>query len=140
MVSKPLPPQADRAARTRRTSSQVQTEIMPRWFRINGAVRYSGFSRAKLYELINRGEIKTAVVRSRPDKDRGIRLLDRYDIDRFVNAQIDHVAARLKREQQQLLEQRKQLSQEQNRIAHEEARLERELENLNSKPLWPPSE
>jgi hypothetical protein len=129
----PLPPQEDRPAKTRKTRSQIQTEIMPRWLRINGAVRYSGLSRAKIYELISRGEIKTAVVRSRPDNERGIRLLDRYDIDHFVNAQIDHAAARLRREQQQLLEQRKQLNQEQNRIAREEARLERELENLSPK-------
>jgi hypothetical protein len=103
---------------------------MPRWLRINGAVQYSGFGRAKLYELIAQGKIKTALVRATPDSQRGIRLLDRFDLDAYVNAQIDHAAHQLHREQQQLLERQEQLEVERKRLAEEHARLERELQNL----------
>jgi hypothetical protein len=103
---------------------------MPRWLRINGAVQYGGFSRAKLYGLIAQGKIKTALIKARPESAKGIRLLDRYDLDAFVNQQINHAAHRLRQEQQQLLEQQKQLEVEGKRLAQEYARLERELQNL----------
>jgi hypothetical protein len=123
-----LPTQA--AAKKRGGRPQIQTAITPRWLRINGAVQYSGFGRAKLYELIAQGKIKTALVRATPDSQRGIRLLDRFDLDAYVNAQIDHVAYQLRQKQQQLLDQQKQLDAEHKRLAQEHARIQRELESL----------
>jgi hypothetical protein len=134
MVRQQPPPLPAVAPKKRpRIRSQIQTEIMPRWLRINGAVQYSGFSRAKLYELIAQGKIKTALIKAQPDSAKGIRLLDRCDLDAFVNQQINHVAHQLRQEQLQLLEQQKQLEVEGRRLAQEHSRLERELQYLEPK-------
>src|SRR5258708_30430888 len=38
--------------------------LAPRWLRVPGAVKYSGLSRSKLYELLSDGRIRSICVRS----------------------------------------------------------------------------
>ena len=59
--------------------------LQPRWLRIPAAVSYSGISRAKLFILLADREIKSASIRSK-GKERGIRVVDRESIDRFLEA------------------------------------------------------
>ena len=58
--------------------------LNPRWLRIPSAVKYSGLSRSRLYELLAQGRIRSICLRSRRDAARGVRLVDRESIDRFM--------------------------------------------------------
>ena len=60
--------------------------LAPRWLRIPSAVRYSGLSRARLYELLTEGRIQSICLKSRKGADRGIRLVDKESIDSFMLA------------------------------------------------------
>jgi len=60
--------------------------LNPRWLRIPSAVKYSGLSRSRLYELLAKGRIGSICLRSRRDALRGVRLVDRESIDRFMES------------------------------------------------------
>jgi hypothetical protein len=60
--------------------------LNPRWLRIPAAVKYSGLSRSKLYELLSEGKIRSIRLKSNKGAERGIRLLDRESIDSFMLA------------------------------------------------------
>jgi hypothetical protein len=57
--------------------------LHPRWLRIPSAVRSSGLSRSRLYELIAEGTIKSICLKSHRDALRGVRLVDRESVDLF---------------------------------------------------------
>ena len=58
--------------------------LNPRWLRIPSAVKYSGRSRSRLYELLAQGRINSTCVKSHNDALRGVRLVDRESIDLFM--------------------------------------------------------
>jgi hypothetical protein len=60
--------------------------LNPRWLRIPSAVKYSGLSRSRLYELLAKGRIWSICLRSRRDALRGVRLVDRESIDLFMES------------------------------------------------------
>jgi hypothetical protein len=60
--------------------------LNPRWLRIPSAVKYSGLSRSRLYELLAQGRIRSICLRSRRDALRGVRLVDRESIDLFMDS------------------------------------------------------
>jgi len=60
--------------------------LNPRWLRIPSAVKYSGLSRSRLYELLAQGRIRSICLRSRRDALRGVRLVDRKSIDLFMES------------------------------------------------------
>jgi len=51
--------------------------LNPRWLRIPSAVKYSGLSRSRLYQLLTEGRIKSICLKSHNDALRGVRLVDR---------------------------------------------------------------
>ena len=55
--------------------------LNPRWLRIPSAVKYSGLSRSRLYELLAQGRIKSICLKSHHGALRGVRLVDRESID-----------------------------------------------------------
>jgi hypothetical protein len=61
-------------------------QLNPRWLRIPAAVKYSGLSRSRLYELLSEGRIKSVCVKSHKGAERGVRLLDRESVDSFMLA------------------------------------------------------
>src|SRR5215469_12978640 len=63
--------------------------LAPRWLRVPGAVKYSGLSRSKLYELLSNGSIRSICVRSQEGAQRGVRLIDRESIDSFMEGHAD---------------------------------------------------
>jgi hypothetical protein len=74
-------------------ASEIQNEIgnslinlPPRWLRIPAAVKYSGLSRSVLYKLLANGKIRSICLRSHKNTLRGVRLVDREAIDRFMLA------------------------------------------------------
>jgi hypothetical protein len=73
------------------TTSEIQAEVcqstielMPRWLRISNAVRYSGLSRAYIYERLADGRLKSICLKSKKNATRGIRLIDRLAIDALM--------------------------------------------------------
>ena len=60
--------------------------LNPRWLRIPSAVKYSGLSRSRLYELLAQGRIKSICLKSHNDALRGVRLVDRESIDLFMES------------------------------------------------------
>ena len=61
--------------------------LNPRWLRMPSAVKYSGLSRSRLYELLAQGRIKSICVKSHKQAERGVRLIDRESIDLFMESQ-----------------------------------------------------
>jgi predicted DNA-binding transcriptional regulator AlpA len=61
--------------------------LNPRWLRIPAAVKYSGLSRSRLYELLSDGKIRSICVKSQKWAQRGVRLIDRESIDLFMERQ-----------------------------------------------------
>jgi len=60
--------------------------LNPRWLRMPSAVKYSGLSRSRLYELLGQRRIKSICLKSRNDALRGVRLVDRESIDLFMES------------------------------------------------------
>jgi hypothetical protein len=58
--------------------------LNPRWLRIPSAVKYSGLSRSRLYELLAQGRIRSICLKAHRDALRGVRLVDRESIDLFM--------------------------------------------------------
>jgi hypothetical protein len=58
--------------------------LNPRWLRIPNAVKYSGLSRSRLYELLAQGRVRSICLNSHNKALRGVRLLDRESIDLFM--------------------------------------------------------
>ena len=68
--------------------------LNPRWLRIPSAVKYSGLSRSRLYELLAQGRIRSICLRSRRDALRGVRLVDKESIELFMES-LQEVVSRL---------------------------------------------
>ena len=67
--------------------------LNPRWLRMPSAVKYSGLSRSRLYELLAQGRIKSICLKSRTGALR-VRLVDRESIDLFMES-LQEVVSRL---------------------------------------------
>jgi hypothetical protein len=60
--------------------------LNPRWLRIASAVKYSGLSRSRLYELLAQDRIRSIRLKSHNRALRGVRLVDRESIDLFMES------------------------------------------------------
>jgi predicted DNA-binding transcriptional regulator AlpA len=60
--------------------------LNPRWLRIPSAVKYSGLSRSRLYELLAQNRIRSICLKSHSRALRGVRLVDRESIDAFMES------------------------------------------------------
>jgi hypothetical protein len=72
---------------------QIQVEILPkgialplRWIRVSQALQFYPWKRAKLYELMNSGAIKSFAYKE-PGKRSRMRLLDKDSIDAYLEQQ-----------------------------------------------------
>jgi hypothetical protein len=74
------------------TSTQIQAETFPngvpirsRYLRVQQVLDWYPFKRAKLYEILARGDIKSFVLKER-GAIRGLRLIDRDSIDNYLES------------------------------------------------------
>jgi hypothetical protein len=72
------------------TSTQIQAETFPngvpirsRYLRVQQVLDWYPFKRAKLYEILARGDIKSFVLKEK-GAIRGLRLIDRDSIDSYL--------------------------------------------------------
>lgn len=68
------------------------SSALPAWLPVSGAARYSGLSRALIYEHIHDGSLVSSTVK-RPGRSRGRRLVQRESLDRLIEAGIGKVSA-----------------------------------------------
>ena|ERR1035437_3813740 len=69
-------------------SKHIQGSLVPPiWFSVTSAARYSGLSRALIYEHI-RDEMLVSSTVKRPGRRRGRRLVERASLDRLIEAGI----------------------------------------------------
>ena len=68
--------------------------VSSRWIRFAQAVQWYPWGRAKLYDLIREGQIKSFVLME-PGASRGLRLVDRYSMDEFLQSAAERAAKEL---------------------------------------------
>lgn len=68
--------------------AQASSQVQPRWLRIPAACAYAGLPRSSLYRLMSQGVVKTVALCNR-GKTRGIRLIDRLELDALLSSLID---------------------------------------------------
>ena len=61
------------------------TTLRIKWLKVRAACAYSGISRAKLYQLMAEGQIKSISVRKKGNT-RGLRLISAESIDTFLDS------------------------------------------------------
>jgi len=73
---------------------QMQAETLPegislplRWIRVNQALQFYPWKRAKLYELMNCGAIKSFAYKEPGQKKSRMRLIDKESIDAYLEQQ-----------------------------------------------------
>jgi hypothetical protein len=115
--------------------SRFDDRINPRWMRVGAAVKYSGINRSRLFKLIAEGSIKSACVKEHRHAKRGLRLIDRFSLDIFletlskpVEEQLVGRANELLLQEQELAKQQELLTQKQRTIAQQLARIRKENE------------
>lgn len=64
-------------------TAENESAIRSRYIRVQHALQSYPFKRAKLYELLASGAIKSFVLKAK-GATRGIRIIDRYSIDEFL--------------------------------------------------------
>jgi hypothetical protein len=64
-------------------TSLSRCTVSSRWIRFSQALQWYPWGRAKLYELIRSGRVKSFVLME-PGASRGLRLVDRYSMDEFL--------------------------------------------------------
>jgi hypothetical protein len=70
---------------TIRSSNQIGAALPPEWLRVTEAVAYSRISKPKLYDLINRGLIKSVSLRDR-GQIKGTRLISFDSLKSFLES------------------------------------------------------
>ena len=65
-------------------TTETTATAAPVWIRLPEAVRLTGLSRSKLYELLSAGRIRSASLRD-PGQRHATRLIDRADLLRYLD-------------------------------------------------------
>jgi hypothetical protein len=75
--------------------ARTGADVQPRWLRIPAAIAYSGLPRSSLYRLLSQKVIKSASLCS-PGKFRGVRIVDRLELDALLSKLTNQNAAQKK--------------------------------------------
>jgi hypothetical protein len=111
----------------------LEDHIPPRWLRISQAVTYSGINRSRLFRLISEGVLKTASVKETAHSTRGIRLIDRFSLDRHLEKLCMPIEDKLIAEAQALAAKEQQLAEQQAELAKKQRETEKELEKVRKR-------
>jgi hypothetical protein len=115
------------------SKAPLEDRVAARWLRITQAVTYSGINRSRLFKLIAEGVIKTASLKEHPKATRGIRLVDRYSLDLYLEALCLPLEQKLVAESQALAAQEQELTQQQATLAQKQRELEKELDAVRKR-------
>jgi hypothetical protein len=115
----------------------LQDRVAARWLRIEQAVRYSGINRSRLFKLIAEGALKSASVKEQ-GATRGIRLVDRYDLDLYLEKLCLPIEQKLVHEAQALAQKEAELAQQQAALTKKQREIDRELEKVRTRQTGGP--
>ena len=118
--------------------SRFDDRINPRWLRIDVAVKYSGINRSRLFKLIADDQIRTACLKEHRGAKRGLRLVDRFSLDLYLETLSKPVEERLVTESNDLLAQEQQLAEQQKALAQKRQTVAKELAKVRR--LEPPEQ
>src|SRR6516162_2486282 len=108
-------------------SSRFGDQVNPRWLRIAAATKYSGINRSRLFRLIAEGKIRTACLKEHPRAKLGVRLVDRFSLDLFLEALAKPLEERLVQQANELLVQEQELAEQQKTLAQKQGVLQQQL-------------
>jgi hypothetical protein len=120
LIAQPDPPRLAR----------FDDRVNPRWLRIGAAVKYSGINRSRLFKLIAEGAVRTASLKERQGAKRGLRLVDRFSLDLFLETLAKPVEEQLVQQANELRLQEQALSKEQEAIAQKQLTVNRQLAKI----------
>jgi hypothetical protein len=113
--------------------SRFDDRINPRWLRIPAAVKYSGINRSRLFKLLAEGIVRSASLKERRGAKRGLRLIDRFSLDLFletlakpVEEQLVAQANELRLEEETLAKQQELLAQKQRAVSQQLAKVRKQ--------------
>lgn len=112
------------------TGKRFEDRISPRWLRIPGAVAYSGINRNRLFRLIREGTIRSASLKEHRGAKRGLRLIDRFSLDLYLEKLSKPVEERLVAESNDLLAQETLLAQQQKAVALKRQKIAKNLAKI----------
>jgi hypothetical protein len=115
--------------------ARFDDRINPRWLRIDAAVRYSGINRSRLFKLIAEGVVRSASLKEHRGAKRGLRLIDRFSLDLYLETLAKPVEERLVREANELHLQEEALSKEQELLAQKQRGIEQRLAEIRKQKV-----
>jgi hypothetical protein len=110
--------------------ARFDDRINPRWLRIDAAVKYSGISRSRLFRLIAEGQVRSASLKGHRGAKRGLRLIDRFSLDLYLEALARPIEERLVSEANELRLQEETLSRKQELLVQKQRAIERQLAEI----------
>jgi hypothetical protein len=110
--------------------SRFDDRINPRWLRIPVAIRYTGISRTRLFKLVAEGVIKSACLKEHRGAKRGLRLIDRFSLDLYLETLSKPLEERLVNESNDLLAQEGELEKAQKALAQKRQAVAAALEKV----------
>ena len=113
--------------------SRFDDQVNPRWLRIVDATRYSGINRSRLFRLIAEGKIRTACLKEHPRAKRGLRLVDRFSLDFFLETLATPPEERLVQQTNELLVQEQELAEQQKALAQKQCLLQQQLAEIRNR-------
>jgi hypothetical protein len=115
-------------------SSRFDNRVPARWLRIPGAVAYSGINRSRLFKLLAQGVIKSACLKEHRGAKRGLRLIDRFSLDLYLEKLSKPVEERLVTEFNELLSQEQELTKQQQFLAQKQRAIQQQLTQIRARP------
>jgi len=111
----------------------LEDRVPPRWLRVSQVVTYSGINRSRLFRLISEGVLKTASIKESAHSTRGIRLIDRYSLDLYLEQLCMPLEHKLVAEAQALAQKERELAQKQAELAQKQRETQHELEKVRKR-------
>jgi hypothetical protein len=118
--------------------SRFDNRVNPRWLRIPAAVQYSGINRSRLFKLIAEGAIKSACLKEHRGAKRGLRLVDRFSLDLYLEILSKPVEERLVAESNELMAQEAELARVQKALTQKQQSVAKALAKIRR--LEPPEQ
>src|SRR5271165_4892399 len=131
LIASPDPEPAP--APTLSNRKRFDDKINPRWLRIDAGVKYSGINRSRLFRLIAEGQIRTACLKEHRAAKRGVRLIDRFSLDLYLETLCKPVEERLVNEANDLLAQEQQLAEQQKALVEKRRAIDQQLTKVRQR-------
>jgi hypothetical protein len=128
-------PAPDPESKPKRRDAHFEDRINPRWLRIDAAVEYSGINRSRLFKLIAEGAIKTACLKEHHGAKRGLRLVDRFSLDLFLETLSKPIEEQLVQQANELHLAEEALAKEREDLAKKQRTIQQQLAEIRKQKV-----